>query len=77
MRRAGAFAEVQECLATLRIDPADEVTTAVVAFQKARTEARDSGRYLMSAALRPPAHAPHVSHGKRPRGGLLSRLFGR
>jgi hypothetical protein len=77
LRRAGAFDEASRYTADVSAMQRDEVTEAVIAFQRARIAARDSGRYLMSAALRPPAHAPHVSHGKRTRGGLWSRLVGR
>ncbi len=77
LRRAGDFHDAARWLDTISPWANDEGTAAILAFQRARIAARDSGRYLLSAALRPPAHAPHVSHGKRARGGgLLSRWFG-
>ncbi len=79
LRRAKDFDAATTWLTEVRTRPLDEVSAAVVTFQADRIAARDSARYLMSAALRPPAHAPHVSHGKRApsRGGWFSRLLGR
>lgn len=77
LRRAGAFERAEQYATELLATPRDETTAALIAFQRTRIHARDAGRYLMSAALRPPAHAPHVSHGKRTKGGLWSRLMGR
>jgi len=75
LRRAGAFDDAKLWANDLDGWAIDESTAAVIAFQRARIAARDAGRYLLSAALRPPAHAPHVSHGKRQRSGLLARVF--
>ena len=36
---------------------------------------RDTGRHLLSSALRPPARTPHVSHGKRVVSGILEPRF--
>ena len=82
LRRAGAFDAAAAWIQTIAPNATDEVTSAVLAFQQRRIEARDDGRYLLSAALRPPASAPHVSHGRRQsdtpkRGGLFGRLLGR
>ena len=74
LRRAGAFDEAGHFAAQLR---GDDIATEIVTFQKSKIAARDSGRYAIGAALRPPANAPHVSHGKKPRTGLLSRLLNR
>lgn len=75
LRRAGEFDRAKRAIEA--VSARDESIAAILSFQRARIAAGDRGRYLMSAALRPPAHAPHVSHGKRSRGGLLSRLLGR
>lgn len=77
LRRAGAFEQAEQFGTALAAVARDETSAAMIAFQRARIQARDSGRHAMSAALRPPAHAPHVSHGKRTKPGLLSRLMGR
>jgi hypothetical protein len=56
----------------------DERSEAVLAFQRARIAEGDTGRHLMSSALRPPARMPHVAHGKPQSGaGFFGRLFGR
>lgn len=77
LRRAGAFEEAQRQADALATRPLDELGERVVAFQRARASGGDSGRYLVSSALPPPAHKPHVSHGKRAKGGFWSRLLGR
>ena len=79
LRRAGDFQEAARWLNTIGAWPHDETTAAILSFQRARIEAGDAGRHPLSAALRPPAHAPHVSHGKRARsgGGWMARWFGR
>jgi hypothetical protein len=84
LRRAGAFAEAAALAdAIAETLGEDEEAARILAFQRARIAAGDDGRHLISSALRPPAHAPHVSHGKAaPRspglvGGLIGRLFGR
>jgi hypothetical protein len=77
LRRAGLFQVAADWAAELRGRGADELAGTVIAFQAARIAAGDSGRHMMSSALRPPARAPHVSHGKRASGGFWSRLLGR
>lgn len=75
LRRAGEFAE-----ATRRADglaEPDDVAVQVVAFQRGRIAARDTGRHLFSSALRPPVRRPHLAHGKRAPGGFWARLMGR
>lgn len=75
LRRAGALAEAASAAST--IDARDPETSRIIAFQQERIEAGDTGRYLISSALRPPAATPHASHGRTQRIGLLNRLFGR
>ncbi len=59
-----------------RLGPAlDETTGRIAAFERARVAAGDTGRHLLSSALRPPARTPHVMHGKRQAGSFWGRLF--
>lgn len=74
LRRAGAFDEATALLPALAA-AADDTTRLIAAFQAARIAARDTGRHLMSSALRPPASKPHVAHG-RSDAGFWGRLFG-
>jgi hypothetical protein len=75
LRRTGAFEEAEAWADVLaqRID--EETARSIIAFQRARIAARDIGRHLISSAMPPPAHAPHVSHGKRASTGFWSRLL--
>ncbi len=75
MRRAGMFEQGEAWAAELAARQPDELARAIVGFQRARIAGRDIGRHLISSALPPPAHAPHVSHGKRATTGFWSRLF--
>ena len=75
MRRAGMFEQAEAWAAELAARQPDELARAIVGFQRARIAGRDIGRHLISSALPPPAHAPHVSHGKRATTGFWSRLF--
>jgi hypothetical protein len=75
MRRSGAFATAEAWAATLANRVDEETARAIIAFQRARIAARDIGRHLISSAMPPPAHAPHVSHGKRASTGFWSRLI--
>ena len=81
LRRAGAFEAAAARLSALRL-AGDDTTRRVAAFQQARIDARDTGRHLMSSALRPPARMPHVAHGRTATaapgrwGGLWGRWFG-
>jgi len=75
MRRAGDFADADAFAGSLT--GLDEPAERIVAFQRERIRAGDSARHLISSALRPPAHTPHATHGKRQAPGLLGRLFGR
>jgi hypothetical protein len=54
----------------------DENSARILAFQRARLASGDSGRHLLSSALRPPARMPHVAHGKPKRAGFWGRLLG-
>jgi hypothetical protein len=74
LRRAGAFEAAAARLPALA-SAADDTTRRIAAFQQARIAARDTGRHLMSSALRPPATKPHVAHG-RGDVGFWGRLFG-
>jgi hypothetical protein len=75
LRRAGAFDAALAWAGTLSALSAEETATAIISFQRARIAARDIGRHLISSAMPPPAHAPHVSHGKRSSTGFWSRLI--
>jgi hypothetical protein len=77
LRRAGQFESAAHWAKLLAARGLDETADAVIAFQQARIAVRDIGRHLISSAVRPPAHAPHVSHGKRPSPGFWGRLFGK
>jgi hypothetical protein len=75
LRRAGALAQAEALAASLT--GLDEESAGIVAFERDRIRAGDTGRHLISSALRPPARTPHVTHGTAPGRGLLGRLFGR
>jgi len=64
LRRAGRFDAAEA--AAKRLGTLDEGSALIVAFQLARIAQRDPGRHLMSSALRPPAHRPHVAHQTKP-----------
>src|SRR5208337_2320331 len=75
LRRAGLFEQAAAWAAVLAGREQEETARLIIAFQQARITTRDIGRHLISAALPPPAHAPHVSHGKRAQTGFWSRLL--
>ncbi len=75
LRRAGLFDAAEAWAALLTDRGPDELATVIIAFQRSRIASRDIGRHLISSALPPPAHAPHVSHGKRATTGFWSRLL--
>ncbi len=75
LRRAGALDEA--AAAAQSLSGLNPEASRIVAFQRERIRAGDTGRYLLSSALRPPASSPHASHGRTNRPGLLNRLFGR
>ena len=75
LRRAGLFKEAEAWAVTLKEHEPDELARSIIAFQQARIAGRDIGRHLISSALPPPSHTPHVSHGKRATTGFWSRLL--
>jgi len=75
LRRAAMFDAATEWADTLAARGPDELARSIIAFQRARIAARDIGRHLISSALPPPSHQPHVSHGKRAAIGFWSRLL--
>ncbi|WP_428485246.1 hypothetical protein [Rhodopila sp.] len=75
LRRAGAFEAAEAWGDSLAGRINEETAAAIIAFQRARIARRDIGRHLISSAMPPPAHAPHVSHGKRASTGFWSRLI--
>jgi hypothetical protein len=75
LRRAGAFAEADVWADRLAQRSDEETARSIIRFQRAQISARDIGRHLISSALPPPSHAPHVSHGKRASTGFWSRLL--
>jgi hypothetical protein len=77
LRRSGAFEAADARAIALMHRNLSETAAAIVRFQRARIAARDIGRHLISSALPPPAHAPHVTHGKRPSRGVWSKMFRR
>ena len=83
LRRAGDFAAAEARAATLDDAAQDENTAAILAFQRARIAEGDTGRHMISSALRPPARRPHVTHGQDRAAGqgqgssFWGRLFGR
>ena len=78
LRRARAFeaagAQAGRVLARARLEETDR---AVLSYQQTLIAARDSGRHLLSSALRPPARTPHASHGRKAPGSFWQRLAGR
>jgi hypothetical protein len=81
-RRAGDFQRAATVADALSEEEIDENSAAIVAFQRRLIAERETGRQLMSSALRPPAARPHVSYTQaRPEPGGLGafwrRLFGR
>jgi hypothetical protein len=76
LRRAEAFDQAGKLAADLQTSPMDENSGRILAFQRARLASADSGRHLLSSALRPPARMPHVAHGKPKRAGFWGRLLG-
>lgn len=77
LRRAGEFDAAAARGTALAHRDLSETAQSILRFQQARIAARDTGRHLISSALPPPAHAPHVSHGKRASTGFWHRLFRR
>ncbi len=76
LRRAGEAGAAAALAERLSATPLDESSARVLAFQRTRLEAGDTGRHLLSSALRPPARMPHVAHGRQ-KGGFWRSLLGR
>ena len=79
LRRAGQFDEASERLNALTPggdDPAAAMTAPIIALERRLIAAGDTGRHLLSSALRPPARTPHVAHGRAAAGGFWRRLLG-
>jgi hypothetical protein len=77
LRRSGAFDVASARAEALARRGLSDTAVSILNFQQARIAARDIGRHLISSALPPPAHAPHVSHGRKVAPSLWSRLFRR
>ena len=75
LRRAGLLAEASARLDELEASGTDP-TAPVAAFERRLIEAGDTGRHLLSSALRPPARSPHVTHGATASNGFWRRLLG-
>ena len=76
LRRAGMLATAEEVAAMIAEQAPDERSQAILAYQRARIAAGDTARHLMSSALRPPSHRPHVSQKQTEAKGFWGRLFG-
>jgi hypothetical protein len=78
LRRAGSFVEAVALADRLGSGSLDENSARIIAFQRTRIAQGDVGRHLISSALRPPAHRPHVSHQPKPgKRGFWGALMGR
>lgn len=77
LRRARNFAAAEARAASLDGRALGENSAAILAFQRQRIAAADSARHMISSALRPPAHRPHVTHGRTEATGFWGRVFGR
>jgi hypothetical protein len=77
LRRAGLFEQADAWAQAMTERGLDDLARSIVRFQRVRIGSRDIARHLISSALPPPSHAPHVSHGKRATTGFWSRLLGR
>ena len=75
LRRAGEFDAAAAAAERLAGRALDQTSASVLAFQRARIATRDIGRHLISSAVPPPAHRPHVTARQRDRGHVLGRLF--
>jgi hypothetical protein len=79
-RRAGDFPDASAAAESLAHVQLDESSAAILAFQRRLIGERETGRQLLSSALRPPASRPHVSYNQSrpaPAGSFWRRLFGR
>lgn len=76
LRRAGMLSTAEEVAAMIAEQVPDERSQMILAYQRARIAAGDTARHLMSSALRPPSHRPHVSQTQAAPKGFWGRLFG-
>jgi hypothetical protein len=79
-RRTGDFQNAAAIAETLAHGALDENSAAILQFQQRLIAERESGRQLMSSALRPPAFRPHVCDSQvraAAGGGFWRRLLGR
>jgi len=75
LRRAGEFDAAAAAAERLAGRVLDQTSESMLAFQRARITMRDIGRHLISSAVPPPAHRPHVAARQRDRRDMLGRLF--
>jgi hypothetical protein len=78
-RRAGDAQSAAIVAEALRQETLDESSAAILTFQRRLISEGETGRQLMSSALRPPASRPHASYTQaRPAegAGFWRRLFG-
>jgi hypothetical protein len=75
LRRAGQFDVATVWAGMLLQRDQDDLASKIIQFQQSRIAARDVGRHLISAALPPPSHTPHVARSKRTSTGFWSRLL--
>jgi hypothetical protein len=75
LRRAGEFEAAAAAAERLAGRALDQTSASVLAFQRARIATRDIGRHLISSAVPPPAHRPHVAARQHDRRDVLGRLF--
>jgi hypothetical protein len=79
-RRAGDFQNAAGLIEALAATDLDDPSATILDFQRRLVAARETGRQLLSSALRPPATRPHVSYRQRLAplgGGFWQRLLGR
>jgi hypothetical protein len=72
LRRAGQFDAAEAWAAAMSERGPDELARSIIEFQQARIAARDIGRHLISSALPPAVHVPHISDGTRATTGFWS-----
>ena len=75
LRRAGLFQEAEAWAAHMSQHGPDELAATLIAFQRTKIAAHDIGRHLISSALPPPSHTPHVADANRATTGFWSHLL--
>jgi hypothetical protein len=75
LRRAAEFEAAAAAADRLAGRALDDTSACLLAFQRARIAMRDIGRHLISSALPPPSHRPHVAQRQPERRDVLGRLF--